>query len=102
MEHVPGRVYAGLIDQLRPGATGSGSFSVTDVAVPAVLRLDTVMVKPIGLPELTDAASGVLVTCRLGWLTVVEPVPVGGGGVGPCAGPVLGDVPAGARVRGLV
>src|SRR5258708_33094636 len=39
IEHVPGPVYAGLIDQLRPGATGSVSERVTLVAVPVVLAL---------------------------------------------------------------
>src|SRR5438128_573037 len=65
IEQVPGPVYAGLIDQLRPVPVGSGSEMVTPVAFPGPALL-TVMVKTMVLPELTEGASGVLVTDRLG------------------------------------
>src|SRR5437879_5114891 len=86
--------------QLRPVPSGSGSLRVTAVAVPSPL-LVVVMVKPMGLPELTLAASGVLVTCRLGWFTVSEPVPVVGGVFVPCAVAVLVNVPDVPAVVGL-
>src|SRR2546427_364886 len=78
--------------QLSPVPVGSGSVRVTAVAVPRP-ALVAVMVKPILLPELTDAASGVLVTERLGWFTISVPVPVVGGVLVPCAVAVLTNVP---------
>ncbi len=51
---------AGLIDQLTPAPPGSGSTSVTPVAVPAPV-FATVIVNPIGSPALTDVASAVFV-----------------------------------------
>src|SRR5207249_3203932 len=54
---------------------GSGSPSVTLLALPGPPLL-TVTVKPIGSPALTDAASAVLVTVRLGALTRMLAVPV--------------------------
>jgi len=63
IEHVPGPLYAGLIDQLTPVPPGNGSPTDTPaaVAVPAALLLLTVTVKPIDEPVLTVAASAVLV-----------------------------------------
>jgi chloramphenicol 3-O-phosphotransferase len=54
-----------------PVPVGSGSLSVTLVAVPGPVLL-TVMPKPIGEPALTDALSAVFVMWRLGHSTVVE------------------------------
>ena len=62
--------FAGLIDQLMPVPVGSGSFSVTPVAVPAPV-FDTVIVNPIGSPALTDTASAVFAICRPGHCTEV-------------------------------
>jgi hypothetical protein len=61
MEHVPGPLYAGLIDQFTPEPFGNGSFSATLSSIPGP-ALFTVIVNPIALPALTLAASGVLVT----------------------------------------
>ena len=61
---------AGLIDQLMPVPMGSGSLSVTPVAVPKPV-FDTVIVNPIGSPALTDAASAVFVICKPGHCTEV-------------------------------
>ena len=55
IEHPSGGVGAGvtdLMDQLSPALLGNVSVTVTLVAVPAPM-LVTVIVKPIGLPELT-------------------------------------------------
>jgi hypothetical protein len=57
------------IDHVIPVPVGSGSESVTFVACPTPL-LVTVMVKPIGLPALTDAASAVFVMAKVGARTV--------------------------------
>ena len=62
---------AGLIDQFTPAPPGSGSARVTPVAVPAPV-LETVIVKPIGSPALTESASAVLVICTAGHCRVVE------------------------------
>src|SRR5437867_830974 len=51
--------------QVTPARAGSGSLTVTAVAVPGP-PLDTVMVKPTGLPAVTGVASAVLVIARLG------------------------------------
>src|SRR5438477_10181306 len=48
-----------------PVREGSGSFTVTAVAVPGP-PLDTVMVKPTEVPAVTGVASAVLVIARLG------------------------------------
>src|SRR5208282_1645484 len=61
MVHDPGPVYAGVIDQFRPVPVGRGSLKEALLAVPAEL-LAIVMVKPIGLPAVTVAESGVVVT----------------------------------------
>src|SRR5450432_2620707 len=61
MEQLPGPVYAGLIDQLTLVPAGSKSLNEALLAVPAEV-LAMVMVKPIALPAVTVAASGVLVT----------------------------------------
>ena len=63
--HVPGPEYAGLIDQLTPGAEGSGSLRVAPVAVPAPLFV-TVTVNPTCSPAFTVALSAVLVTASAG------------------------------------
>src|SRR5262245_25824585 len=49
-------ITAGLSDQLSPVPVGSGSDTVTPVAVPGPL-LVSVIVKPIGLPAVTDGTS---------------------------------------------
>src|SRR5437879_2185649 len=87
--------------QLRSEESGGGKVSVTPVAVPEALVMVVVMVKMVGLQEMTLAASGVLVTCRLGWFTVSEPVPVVGGVFVPCAVAVLVNVPDVPAVVGL-
>src|SRR5437867_2686946 len=56
--------------QVTPAREGSGSLTVTAVAVPGPL-LDTVMVKPTGLPAVTGVASAVLVIARPGPLTTM-------------------------------
>ena len=71
IEHVPGPAYAGSIDQLMPLPAGNGSDNDTAVAVPAPV-FPTVIVKPMFVPALTDAASAVLVIVRAGQLTVVD------------------------------
>src|SRR5438094_170937 len=53
------------IVQVMPDSDGRGSLTVTAVAVPGP-PLDTVMVKPTGLPAVTGVASAVLVIARLG------------------------------------
>jgi len=62
--------FAGLIDQLIPEPVGRGSFNVTPVALPAPV-FETVIVKPIGSPALTEGASAVFETCRPGHCTEV-------------------------------
>src|SRR5438270_203586 len=87
--HVPGPVYAGLIDQETPGPAGSGSRNVTPVAVPAnsIWWLLAVMVKPIVLPAVTVAASAVLLRVSRGGFG-----PGGGnvGGIGVAVGVDVG------------
>src|ERR1019366_7512132 len=61
IEHVPGPLYTGLIDQLMPDPAGSGSFNVTLFSVPEPALL-TLIVKPMPLPVVTTDASGVLLT----------------------------------------
>ena len=61
---------AGLIDQFTPLPAGSGSLTVTFVAVPAPV-FETTIVKPIASPALTDAASAVFVICKPGHCTDV-------------------------------
>src|SRR5271168_2565343 len=61
MAQVPGPVYAGETLQLNPVAEGSRSLSEALLAVPAELLL-MAMVKPMGLPAVTVAESGALVT----------------------------------------
>jgi hypothetical protein len=68
--HDPGPAYAGLIDQLTPAPAGSGSDNVAAVAEPAPV-FETVIVKPIESPALTESASAVLVMFRPGHWTVV-------------------------------
>src|SRR5947207_5637869 len=53
------------IVQFTPVSAGSGSLTVTAIAVPGP-PLDTVMVKPTEVPALTGVASEVLVMARLG------------------------------------
>src|SRR5947199_5344159 len=62
------------IDQSTVVPAGSGSDSVTPVAVPVptALLLLTVMLKPIGLPAFTAALSAVLRTETSGHCTVVD------------------------------
>ena len=62
---------AGLIAQLMPVPPGSGSLKVTAFAVPGP-GLETVIVKPIALPALTEDASAVLEIARFGQFTVVD------------------------------
>jgi hypothetical protein len=66
IEHMPGPAYDGLIDQESPGPAGSGSLKVAPVAIPAggAELLPAVMVKPMGVPGRTLAASAVLLTVR--------------------------------------
>ena len=71
MAQVPGPEYAGLMLQPTPAPVGRVSESVADVAVPVPL-LVTDSVYPIGEPADTEAASAVLVSCRLGHCTVVD------------------------------
>ena len=59
------------IDQLIPVPPGSGSVRVVPVEAPGPALL-SVIVKPIALPALTEAASAVLVMVRVGQLTVSE------------------------------
>ena len=72
MEHVPGPVYAGLMDQFTPAPPGSGSLSATLLAlpVPPAVLLDTDMVKPTAEPTFTEVASAVFVAVRFGVATV--------------------------------
>src|SRR5690242_1622509 len=65
MLHVPGPAKAGLIVQFTFVPPGSGVFNETLLATAAALLL-TVIVKPIGLPAVTVAASGVVVTVTTG------------------------------------
>src|SRR5438105_1213479 len=51
--------------QVTPARAGSGSLTATAVAVPGP-PLDTVTVKPTGLPAVTEVSSAVLVMARLG------------------------------------
>src|SRR2546425_215664 len=71
IEHRLGTVWL-LIDQLTPlpEPAGSGSLTVTPLAVPVPVLL-TVTVKPIGSPALTVAASAVLLTWMLAGLQVM-------------------------------
>ena len=56
------------MDQLMPGPPGSGSLSVTPVAVPVPVaaELATVTVKPMAVPADTGVASAVFVMVRPG------------------------------------
>src|SRR5258708_2732117 len=65
MLHVPGPAYAGLMVQFAFVPPGNGVFSDTLFATAAALLL-TVIVKPIGFPAVTVAASGVVVTVTTG------------------------------------
>jgi hypothetical protein len=69
--HVPGPLYAGLIDQLTPVPEGSVSLKVAEVAEPDPVLL-TATVNPIDDPAATVAASAVFVTLNAGHCTVVE------------------------------
>jgi hypothetical protein len=60
IEHVPGPLYAGLMDHVTPDPLGNGSLSATFVSEPGP-ELLTLIVKPIALPTFTVAASAVLV-----------------------------------------
>src|SRR5687768_3967399 len=57
-----------------PDPAGSGSLSVTPLAEPGPL-LVTVIVKPIGEPAFTEAASAVFVIARFGHWTVMSTGP---------------------------
>src|SRR5437879_1869818 len=72
IEHRLGTVWL-LIDQLTPlpEPAGSGSLTVTPLAVPVPLLL-TVTVKPIGSPALTVAASAVLLTWMFAGRQIIE------------------------------
>jgi hypothetical protein len=70
IEHVPGPLYAGLIDQLTPVPEGSVSLSVAAVAVPE-LELLAASVKPIVEPAETVAASAVFERLSAAHATVV-------------------------------
>ncbi len=61
---------AGLTDQLTPAPPGSGSDSVTLVAVPAPV-FETAIVNPIGSPAFTEGASAVFVIWSPGHCTDV-------------------------------
>jgi hypothetical protein len=63
---LPGPAYAGLILQTNPRGSGSTSFTLNAVPVPAALLLLTVIVKPIVVPVGTGVASAVLITLRFG------------------------------------
>src|SRR5437016_4567633 len=54
-----------------PGSDGSGSLTVTPVAVPGP-EFDTVMVNPTLVPESTGVASAVLVMARFGGFTTMR------------------------------
>src|SRR5258706_474500 len=80
----PHPAFAGEIDQvtgvtLVPVPPGKLSVSLAPVAVPGPV-LVSVMVKPIALPALTEAASATLVIVRFGLLHVIDafalPVPL--------------------------
>src|SRR5438045_3625125 len=73
IEQVPGPAYAGSMLQSTPLPEGSGSSSMTALAVPvpSETALLTVTVNPIGSPALTGVASAVLVIDRSGQSTVV-------------------------------
>src|SRR5882724_11119649 len=62
------------IDQLTPEPPGSGSPSVTLLAVPVpvALEFETLIVKPIASPAFTVPVSAVFATVRLGHWTVIE------------------------------
>src|SRR5437588_12121462 len=57
--------------QSTPESAGSGSLTVTPVAVPGP-EFDTVMVKPTLVPESTGVASAVLVMARFGGFTTMR------------------------------
>src|SRR5436190_12200350 len=81
IEHVPGPEYAGSIDQLTPPPLGSGSDRVADraIPVPAALLLATLIVKPIGSPAVTCAASATFVIDSAGgWTTTIASSWTGG------------------------
>src|SRR5437660_10626029 len=82
---------------LRPVPSGSGLLFASGGALTSWLWVG-VLVVPTSDPELTLAASGVLVTCRLGWFTVSEPVPVVGGVFVPCAVAEIGRASCRERV----
>ena len=67
---------------------GNGSDNVTSLAKPGP-PLATVIVKPIGSPAFTVAASAVLVTVRLGALQVIVAEAVASGAFDACAVAVL-------------
>src|SRR5207244_8342417 len=71
---LPGPVYAGLSDQSTSVPAGSGSLSFTLTAVPVLVALlfDTTILKPIGSPAATEAASATLVTLRPGGIMVAS------------------------------
>ena len=75
IEHMPAPVPP-LIAHETPGPAGSGSFTLTEraVPVPPADELDTETVKPIDVPPLTAAASAVFVTDNAGASTVVAAV----------------------------
>src|SRR5438093_11055399 len=62
---------AGSTAQTIPAPVGSGSESVTSLAIPGPL-LPTVIVNPIGSPALTLAASATLSIDRFGHWTAIE------------------------------
>src|SRR6476619_4273170 len=62
------------MDQSMPVPPGSGSLTVTPVAVATPLALLTVIVNPICEPADTEAASAVLLNETFGHVTVVDAV----------------------------
>src|SRR6059036_498940 len=84
-----------------PVREGSGSLTVTAVAVPGPL-LDTVMVKPTGLPAVTGVASAVLVIARPGPLTTMVAKACTEPPLVDDAVAVLGSEPLVSAVVGLV
>jgi hypothetical protein len=105
MAQLPGPEYAGLTDQLTPDPAGSGSDSVTPVAVPVpeALEFETETVNPIGEPALTLGASADFVMLSAGARTLVTAVElIGVGMLVALAVAVLVYVPALAEVVALV
>src|SRR5438093_196312 len=87
--------------QVSPARDGSGSVTVHAEAVPGP-QLDTVVVKPIGLPAVTGVASAVLVIARRGPLTTMVAKACTEPPLVDDAVAVLGSEPLVSAVVGLV